>query len=77
MHLGADQFPDNTILLDFDICIVGAGAAGWAMAKRLTGSSVKVWVLSSGSATDGGRPIAHRQAIYKGAPEGSPNSTKL
>lgn len=66
MYLQADQLPSETVLHDFDICIVGAGAAGIAMAKRLIGSSKKVLLLSSGSPSDKGRPEEKRQAMYKG-----------
>lgn len=66
MYLNADQLPDQTQLQGFDICIVGAGAAGLAMAKRLIGASQKVLLLSSGAASDRGLPLAQRQAIYKG-----------
>ena len=40
------------ILQDFDICIIGAGAAGIAMAQRLTGSPLKVLLLVSGHPGD-------------------------
>ena len=66
MYLNADQLPNGTVLQGFDICIVGAGAAGLAMAKRLIGSSKKVLVLSSGTVSDKGRPHPQRQSIYKG-----------
>jgi choline dehydrogenase-like flavoprotein len=66
MYLNADQLPDSTLLQGFDLCIVGAGAAGLAMAKRLAGTSVKALVLSSGLPSDRGRPAAARQAIYRG-----------
>ncbi len=66
MYLNADQFPDGTVLRSFDLCIVGAGAAGLAMAKRLIGSPLRVLVLSSGAASERGRPASYRQAIYKG-----------
>lgn len=66
MYLNADQLPDNTLLQGFDLCIVGAGAAGLAMAKRLAETSFKVLVLSSGLPSDRGQPAAPRQAIYKG-----------
>ena len=49
MYYHADQLPEDTILQGFDICIVGAGAAGIAMAQRLANSSLKVILLVSGS----------------------------
>ena len=66
MYLHADQLPANTILSDFDVCIVGAGAAGIAMAQRFTGSSLKVLLLVSGHPGDRGFPDAHRQSLYGG-----------
>lgn len=66
MYLNADQLPDRTVLQGFDVCIVGAGAAGLAMAKRLVGSPLNVLVLSSGHAADRGRPTDHHQSIYRG-----------
>jgi choline dehydrogenase-like flavoprotein len=66
MYLNADHLPDGTLLQGFDVCIVGAGAAGLAMAVRLAGTAVKVLVLASGSAADRGRPAERQQAIYRG-----------
>lgn len=66
MYVQADQLPAESVLQAFDLCIVGAGAAGLAMAQRLIGSSLRVLVLSSGSASDRGRPTAPRQSIYRG-----------
>ncbi len=57
---------DGTDLGGFDICIVGAGAAGIPMAKRLIGSGKKVLLLAGGQPHDRGRPEEKRQAIYKG-----------
>ena len=66
MYLHADHLPANTILSDFDICIVGAGAAGIAMAQRLAHSSLKVLLLVSGNPADRGAPDENRQALYRG-----------
>ena len=66
MYLHADQLPDGAILQDFDICIVGAGAAGIAMAHRLAGRSLKVILLVSGGPGDRGLPNADRQSLYQG-----------
>jgi choline dehydrogenase-like flavoprotein len=66
MYLHADRFPPGVRLSDYDICIVGAGAAGIAIAHRLIGSSLRVLLLASGAATDRGRPLPGQQAIYKG-----------
>ena len=67
MYLHADRLPANTILKDFDICIVGAGAAGIAMAQRLANTSLKVILLVSGSPADRGLPDEGRQALYHGS----------
>ena len=66
MYLHADELPPGTILSDFDICIVGAGAAGIAMAQRLSGSALKVLLLVSGHPGDRGLPDAQRQSLYRG-----------
>lgn len=66
MYVYADQLPAGVILQDFDVCIVGAGAAGIAMAYRLAGSSLKVILLVSGAPADRGLPDAGRQALYDG-----------
>ncbi len=68
MYLDADQLPDGSTLSGFDLCIVGAGAAGIAMAQRLAGSSLKVLVVTSGLRRDSGKPPPgdSREAIYKG-----------
>jgi choline dehydrogenase-like flavoprotein len=50
----------------FDVCIVGAGAAGLAMARRLVGSSLNVLVLSSGAPSDRRVPAPRQQTIYQG-----------
>ena len=67
MYVHADHLPANTILSDFDICIVGAGAAGIAMAQRLADSSLKVLLLVSGAPSDRGAPSEARQALYQGS----------
>ena len=66
MYVHADDLPADTILTDFDICIVGAGAAGIAMAQRLANTSVKVLLLVSGEPADRGTPDDARQALYQG-----------
>ncbi len=67
MYVHADCLPADTILTDFDICIVGAGAAGIAMAQRLADSSLKVILLVSGGPSDRGIPDEARQALYQGS----------
>lgn len=66
MYRYADQLPEGAILQGFDICIVGAGAAGIAMAQRLASASLKVILLASGAPGDRGAPDAARQALYQG-----------
>ena len=55
--------------LDADICIVGAGAAGIAMARTFIGSSLRVCLLESGGC--GGE--LRNQALYEGDSIGSPS----
>ena len=66
MYRYADQLPEGATLQGFDICIVGAGAAGIAMAQRLANTSLKVILLVSGSPGDRGLPAAARQSLYQG-----------
>ena len=67
MYLYADQLPEGALLQGFDICIVGAGAAGIAIAQRLAGGSLKVILLVSGGPGDRGAPAEARQSLYQGA----------
>ncbi len=66
MYAFADQLDADTVVQDFDICIVGAGAAGIAMAQRLANTSLRVLLLVSGQPSDRGAPDANRQALYQG-----------
>lgn len=67
MYFDAALLPNGITLKDFDICIVGAGPAGIAMAKRLIGTSKKVLVATAGSSTDNGlEPPPISQSIYNG-----------
>ncbi len=66
MYLHADQLPENTVLQGFDLCIVGAGAAGIAMAQCLANSSLTVILLVSGSPGDRTSPDPDRQSLYHG-----------
>lgn len=66
MYIHADQLPEGTVLQGFDVCIIGAGASGIAMAKRLAHTSVKVLLLVSGSKHDKGLPDDDRQSMYYG-----------
>lgn len=53
---------------DADVCIVGAGAAGIAMARAFIGSSLRVCLVESGG--PGGE--LRNQALYEGDSVGSP-----
>lgn len=66
MYLHADQLPEHTVLQGFDICVVGAGAAGIALAQRLAKISLRVMLLVSGSPGDKASPDRDRQSLYHG-----------
>ena len=66
MYAFADELDAGAVVRDYDICIVGAGAAGIAMAQRLANTSVKVLLLVSGGPADRGMPDQARQALYQG-----------
>ena len=66
MYQQAEQLPQGAILQGYDICIVGAGAAGIAIAQRLAQSSLKVLLLVSGAPGDRGLPSQARQSLYGG-----------
>jgi choline dehydrogenase-like flavoprotein len=66
MHLFSDQVPSGTTLRDYDVCIVGAGAAGLPLARRLAGTSTKVLLLAAGLPDEKGLPPSYRQKIYGG-----------
>lgn len=66
MYLDANQIPNGTILGNFDICIVGAGAAGIAMAARLASTSKRVLVITSGDSTGRRVPSPSDQILYTG-----------
>jgi choline dehydrogenase-like flavoprotein len=66
MYVESGDIEGVETLRGFDLCIAGAGAAGLALAHRLTGSPLKVLVLASGSPTDRGLPPGWRQKIYGG-----------
>lgn len=65
MHIDARQLPDNT-LIEGDICIIGAGAAGISMALEWIGTSHKVILLEGG----GFEYEAAMQDLYKGKTTG-------
>ena len=66
MYAYADELLAEASLTGYDICIVGAGAAGIAMAQRLAKSSLKVILLVSGAPGDRSKPDPSRQALYGG-----------
>lgn len=47
MHIDARQFPVDSVL-DTDVCIVGAGPAGIALARELKNQSFRVCLIESG-----------------------------
>lgn len=53
---------ESDTLIEGDVCIVGAGAAGIALANELDGRSVRVVLLESGSR----RPDRRTQQLYAG-----------
>ena len=55
-------------LLEGDVCIVGAGIAGLAIARTFIGSTRTVWVIESG----GLRSNRRNQALYEGSSIGDP-----
>jgi choline dehydrogenase-like flavoprotein len=59
--LDAHEFPDGEVL-QADLCIVGAGAAGISMALDLADTSIEVLVVESG----GIKPEKDTQALYAG-----------
>jgi choline dehydrogenase-like flavoprotein len=65
MYFDANQLPDGATLRGFDICIVGAGAAGIAMAARLIPSNKKVLMVSSGPPSAPVETPAN-ESMYKG-----------
>ena len=58
---------------DADLCIVGAGAAGIAIAQALAGKSLTVCIVESG----GLEPDTATQALYQGRSVGLPWATDL
>ena len=67
MHIDARALPDGS-LLEGDLCIVGAGAAGISIAREWIGSSQKVLLLEGG----GFQYEPAMQDLYRGAMVGLP-----
>ena len=61
MHIDAKTLPDNT-LIEGDICIIGAGAAGISMAMEWINTPYKEILLEGG----GFDYEAAMQDLYKG-----------
>jgi choline dehydrogenase-like flavoprotein len=66
MYRHADDVARNTHLKDIDLCIVGSGAAGIALAQRLVGTSLRVLLLSNGHPAEKLRPDKYNQSRYRG-----------
>lgn len=69
MLIDARSVPEDKII-ETDICIVGAGAAGLTLAKEFIGQPFRVCVLEGG----GLEPDPDSQALYKGENIGLPYS---
>jgi choline dehydrogenase-like flavoprotein len=61
MIIDARSVPDASVI-DCDVCIVGAGAAGITIARELIGRPIRIVLLESGSLT----PDAATQSLYAG-----------
>lgn len=67
MFVDARELPDGT-MLEAELCVIGAGAAGITIARELAGRAVQVVVLESG----GFEFDANTQELYKGPNVGLP-----
>lgn len=67
MIIDARELPDSHVI-DADLCIVGAGAAGITLARELNGQGLRVWLLESG----GFEPDEEIQSLYRGENRGLP-----
>ncbi|HNJ96321.1 MAG TPA: lycopene cyclase family protein, partial [Ferruginibacter sp.] len=67
MHIDARQLDNNT-LIEGDICIIGAGAAGISMALSLENTALKVVLLEGGGMEYDDRV----QELYNGKITGHP-----
>ncbi|MGE3741342.1 MAG: GMC family oxidoreductase N-terminal domain-containing protein, partial [Geminicoccaceae bacterium] len=67
MIADAEHLP-SSVLSPFDLCVVGAGAAGIALTTALLGSGLRICVLESG----GMRPDRWRQSLADAEAHGQP-----
>ncbi|MGH9827177.1 MAG: hypothetical protein ACREDR_28450, partial [Blastocatellia bacterium] len=65
MYLDANRIPNDTTLGGFDVCIVGAGAAGIPMALRFP-TTKNVLLITSGPSLSQGGPSIPDQSLYEG-----------
>lgn len=72
MHTDARTLEDDT-LIEADLCIVGAGAAGISMAMEWLGTAHKVVLLEGG----GFNPELEMQQMYRGESLGAPYQVPL
>ena len=66
MHIDARKLENNT-LIEGDICIVGAGAAGITLAMQFIGSPLKIILLEGG----GFEYEPAMQDLYRGKKRGT------
>jgi choline dehydrogenase-like flavoprotein len=69
MFIDFDSAGDLPLAVDFDVCVVGAGAAGIALATDLAGNGYKVVLLEAGGLS----PEYRSQAIYRSEITGHPH----
>ena len=64
------DYSDTSVpdIIESDICIIGAGAAGLSIARSFLGTSVKVCVVESGGLSG----EENTQSLYAGSSTGTP-----
>ena len=67
MTIDANSVPRDSVV-EADVCIVGAGAAGLALAKSMSGAHLKVALLESGNFSF----EQETQSLYSGKNVGLP-----
>ena len=65
MYFDANQLANDAVVSGYDICIVGAGAAGIAMAHRLIGCDKRILLISNGASSAAAQSPAD-ESIYQG-----------